>query len=267
MGRINAFKALTPTPADAARDIDLINQFSMKTLSPEDVFCFSVLLCDNEVDRDMEYFSGTSLDKLATLFQGKPVLLDHRWSAEKQTARLYRCEVVDLDGTTLLGTQKKGIRGSAYMLKTEDTASIIEAIEGGILKEVSVGCAMGARTCSACGKDMHYNWMTGKSICGDGHVAGETYDGKLCAAELSDPMDAYELSFVAVPAQRGAGVTKGLDDPTELIQAVKTADLSMVPAADLKALAQRCQMALAADAERTERARIIAENKKFLEVK
>ena len=39
-------------------------------------------------------------------------------------------------------------------------------------------------------------------------MAHEAYGGKLCCGELSDPYDAYEWSFVAVPAQKNAGVTK-----------------------------------------------------------
>ena len=36
------------------------------------------------------------------------------------------------------------------------------------------------------------------------------YDGQLCCAILKEPMDAYEFSFVAVPAQPNAGVLKGM---------------------------------------------------------
>ena len=39
-------------------------------------------------------------------------------------------------------------------------------------------------------------------------MPGRQYDGKLCTAVLEDPTDAYEWSFVAVPAQREAGVLK-----------------------------------------------------------
>jgi len=34
------------------------------------------------------------------------------------------------------------------------------------------------------------------------------YDGTSCIVSLSNATDAYEVSFVAVPAQPGAGVTK-----------------------------------------------------------
>ncbi len=39
-------------------------------------------------------------------------------------------------------------------------------------------------------------------------MKGQVYDGKLCFMELREPADAYEWSFVAVPAQRKAGVIK-----------------------------------------------------------
>ena len=51
------------------------------------------------------------------------------------------------------------------------------------------------------------------SICGQsgcGHQRGRRYDGKLCYFTLQAPTDAYEWSFVAVPAQRKAGIIKGL---------------------------------------------------------
>ena len=55
----------------------------------------------------------------------------------------------------------------------------------------------------------------GKSVCsicgaadGCGHEKGQRYGGKLCFRELREPLDAYEWSFVAVPAQRSAGILK-----------------------------------------------------------
>ena len=77
---------------------------------------------------------------------------------------------------------------------------MIADIEAGIKKEVSVGCAMGRSVCSVCGSEY--------GTCG--HVKGETYEGQVCCAILQEPVDAYEFSFVAVPAQREAGVLKGL---------------------------------------------------------
>ena len=40
------------------------------------------------------------------------------------------------------------------------------------------------------------------------HEKGSEYGGKLCYHILDEPLDAYEWSFVAVPAQVNSGVTK-----------------------------------------------------------
>ena len=71
-------------------------------------------------------------------------------------------------------------------------------IEGGIKKEVSVGCSVERCVCSICGEDIN--------TCA--HKKGEVYGGKVCCAELVNAQDAYEWSFVAVPAQPRAGVLK-----------------------------------------------------------
>ena len=56
------------------------------------------------------------------------------------------------------------------------------------------------------------------SICGQSgcvHKGGKRYDGRLCFFTLSRPTDAYEWSFVAVPAQRKAGVIKAFGQEGE----------------------------------------------------
>ena len=97
---------------------------------------------------------------------------------------------------TQAGDEYRWLKGWAYLLRTEKNEDLIAEIEGGIKKEVSVGCSAGRRVCSVCGAE----------DCG--HVPGQVYDGKLCFWELRDIKDAYEWSFVAVPAQRAAGVLK-----------------------------------------------------------
>ncbi|OPZ45151.1 MAG: hypothetical protein BWY95_02051 [Bacteroidetes bacterium ADurb.BinA104] len=165
-----------------------------------------------------------------------------------------------------MGEPKKVLRGSAYMLRTTETAELIKAIEGGIKKEVSVGCSMGGCNCSICGERFSYNWQTGKFLCENNHFKGDTYDGKRSVGDLVDPKDAYEVSFVAVPAQRGAGVTKDEDGALD-IEFLKTVDLINISTKDKKELIRRLQMSLAEDDERIERTKILAENKKYTEVK
>ena len=71
-------------------DLAQINRFARSELTEEQVYIFSVRLCDNEVDRDFERFDGDALAKLGELFVGKSGIFDHQWSAQGQTARIYR---------------------------------------------------------------------------------------------------------------------------------------------------------------------------------
>ena len=180
-------------------ELDQINRSSNAELTADQVYTFSVRLCDNEVDRDFERFGTEDLERLGELFLGKSGIFDHQWSAKGQTARIYRTEVVREPGTvTAAGDEYRWLKGWAYLMRTEKNQELITEIEGGIKKEVSVGCSMGRSVCSVCGAE--------NGACG--HAKGQMYGGKLCFMELKDPKDAYEWSFVAVPAQPRAGVVK-----------------------------------------------------------
>lgn len=186
--------------ADEAALAD-ISRFSRRKLAAEEVYLFSVRLCDNEIDRDFERFDDAALERLAELFIGKSGIFDHQWNARNQTARIYRAEVIAEPGrVNRAGGVYRWLKGYAYMLRSEKNADLIGEIEGGIKKEVSVGCAVAKSVCSVCG-------AAGDGACS--HVRGRYYDGKLCHAVLSEVTDAFEWSFVAVPAQPAAGVVKG----------------------------------------------------------
>lgn len=257
------FKDLQLVKADAAADIELINQYSVKELTPDDVYCFSVVLCDNDVDRDLERFTDATLEQLAGLFVGKTGISDHYWSANRQIARLYRAEVRETAEKNALGEPLKQLTGSAYMLRSEYTQPTIDAIEAGIIKEVSVGCAVAKQTCSICGEPFELDWRTWEYKCANDHVKGETYDGVLCVCNLEEATDAYEFSFVAVPAQKGAGVTKAAKDVDDAFAALMTADLSL-HTDKIKELLPRIQSALTGAEERRARAEILAENEKYI---
>lgn len=184
-----------------AEELALINRFAKGRLKAGEVYAFSVKLCDNEIDRDFERFPAATLEKLAPLFVGRSGIFDHEWSARGQTARIYRTEVVrEKDVITGAGEEYCFLKGYAYMLRTEKNQGLIQDIEGGIKREVSVGCAVGRAVCSVCGKELKGGQCA--------HIPGREYEGKLCCRELLDPTDAYEFSFVAVPAQPRAGVMK-----------------------------------------------------------
>ena len=176
-----------------AVQLEAINAQAKAKLTAEQVYVFSLRLCDDQVDRDFERFDTGALPQLAKLFIGKTGVVDHRWSADNQIARIFGAEVVKEDGISY-------IKAWAYIRRGGHGDEVIADIEAGIKKEVSVGCAMGRSVCSICGSDY--------GTCG--HQKGEHYDGQLCCAILKEPMDAYEFSFVAVPAQPHAGVLKAL---------------------------------------------------------
>lgn len=173
--------------------LETINAQAKGKLTAEQVYVFSLRLCDDQVDRDLERFDTAALPALAKLFIGKTGIIDHCWSSENQVARIFQTQVVQENGVSY-------IKAWAYIRRGGNTDEIIADIEAGIKKEVSVGCAMGRSVCSICGGEY--------GQCG--HRKGEAYDGQVCCAILQEPMDAYEFSFVAVPAQREAGVIKGL---------------------------------------------------------
>ena len=179
--------------APSAVQLEAINAQAKGKMTEEQVYVFSLRLCDDQVDRDFEKFDTAALPSLAKLFIGKTGVVDHRWSAENQIARIFGAEVVQEEGISF-------IKAWAYIRRGGHGDEVIADIEAGIKKEVSVGCAMGRSVCSICGSDY--------GTCG--HQKGEHYDGQLCCAILKEPMDAYEFSFVAVPAQRSAGVMKAL---------------------------------------------------------
>ncbi len=173
--------------------LEAINALAKGQLTAEQVYVFPVKLCDDQVDRDYERFDSFALPALAKLFIGKTGIVDHQWKAGNQVARIFETQVVRQEGVSF-------IKAWAYIRRGGDNEELIADIEAGIKKEVSVGCAMGRAVCSICGSEY--------GTCG--HCKGEGYDGQVCCAILQEPMDAYEFSFVAVPAQREAGVLKAL---------------------------------------------------------
>lgn len=181
------------TGVATAAQLEAINAQAKAQLTAEQVYVFSLRLCDDQIDRDMERFDTQALPGLAKLFIGKTGIVDHQWSSKGQVARIFETQVVKDEDVTY-------IKAWAYIRRGGNGEEVIADIEAGIKKEVSVGCAMGRAICSICGGEY--------GSCG--HQKGEHYDGALCCVILKEPMDAYEFSFVAVPAQRDAGVIKGL---------------------------------------------------------
>ncbi len=181
-----ALEGGTPTPEQLA----LVNRQSKTPLTAEEVYVFALRLCDDQIDRDSERFATESLGELAALFVGKPGVVDHNWSAEKQAARIFDAQVQQEGGVSWL-------KAWAYIPRA-GRERLIGDIETGIRREISISCSMGRKECSICGGDL--------GACG--HQQGRCYESSVCVGILKEPRDAYEFSFVAVPAQKEAGVVK-----------------------------------------------------------
>ena len=186
-----------------AVQLEAINAQAKGKMKAEDVYVFSVRLCDDQPDRDMERFDTLALPALAKLFIGKTGIVDHKWCSDNQVARIFETQVVQEAGVSY-------IKAWAYIRRGGQADEVIADIEAGIKKEVSVGCAMGSSVCSICGSEY--------GTCG--HHKGEYYDGGICHVILREPVDAYEFSFVAVPAQRDAGVLKAMPGRTPALKAL-----------------------------------------------
>lgn len=191
----------------SSEELALINKLTRRKFTEGEIYTFSVVLCDNDIDRHNDRFTNEALAKLAELYVGKTGILDHQATSDNQTARIYKCSVENIDGkTNRIKKPYKRLVAKAYMPRSKKNENVILEIDSGIKKEVSVGCAVESKTCFICGEN------TDSGNCS--HVKGRRYkkDGifQLCHSVLDNPSDAYEWSFVAVPAQREAGVIKSL---------------------------------------------------------
>lgn len=198
--------------------LEKLNKFTRREMTEDEVYIFDVILCDNDIDRDLERFSLNALRSLEKLFVGKTGIFDHNPKSGGQTARIFHTELITENSkTTADGEPYTYLKANAYMVRTDENGGLIREIDGGIKKEVSVSCSAESRKCSICGTDLN-----GK-ICS--HTIGKNYNGRIAHAVLDNITDAYEWSFVAVPAQVNAGVTKRFSgnksirsESTELIE-------------------------------------------------
>lgn len=187
-------------------DLKKINKFTLSPLQSEEVFTFKLVMGDNELDdRNYEPFNLNALKDLQKLYIGKTMIKDHRRTADNQIARVYDTELVqDENKLTGAGEIYTKLIAKCYMVKTEKNTDLISEIKAGIKKEVSTGCKAKHAYCSICGVDNMKNYCS--------HYWGKEYETvngkKVCYFTLDGAKEAYEVSFVAVPAQPRAGTTK-----------------------------------------------------------
>lgn len=194
-------------------DLKKINKYTLSPVSADDVFIFKASIADNEQDdRNHMPFNLKSLQDLKKLYPGKTMLKDHRRMADNQIARIYDTELVqDANKQTELGELHTELIAKIYMIKTDSNKDLIAEIMGGIKKEVSTATVPSKMICNICGtdnmKDYCRHWPGIEYTVEDGSAKGSK---KRCKMLLSGAKEAYELSFVAVPAQPRAGTHKSI---------------------------------------------------------
>ena len=148
----------------------------------EDDYTFTIKLCDNKIDKDFERFSSDCLEQMIEMFVGK-----HGYVGENQVAKIVSVQAVENgDNHTISGERYTWLEAKATIPRIKENEKLIEQIEQGEKKDVSIGCSVKTRTCSICGD------TDGKC----GHIPGREYDGKLCYMTLDDPKEVYEWAFV-----------------------------------------------------------------------
>ena len=137
---------------DMTHDLECINQYTRRPFTEQEVYTFSVVLCDNEIDRDFERFSVEALHTLSQLFLGKTGIFDHNMKTGNQAARIYDTAMETMEEKmTSYGEPYTRLVAKAYLPRCEKNTDLIMEIESGMKKEVSVGCAVAERICSVCG--------------------------------------------------------------------------------------------------------------------
>lgn len=181
-------------------ELEQINFFTLRKFTAEEVFVFRCTLCDNEIDRDYDRFTTEALHTLSRLFVGRTGLFDHSAKARDQVMRIFSCAVEEVpERTNRLGEPYVRLNAKAYLPRLPENESLILEIEAGIKKEISVSCAMRSPRCSVCGEYFESDECP--------HAKGDTECAKVPVhAVLAEPVDAFEFSFVAIPAQPAAGV-------------------------------------------------------------
>ena len=180
------------------KDLEKINYFSRKVYGANEVCVFNIVLCDNEIDKDYEQFTVETLETLSRLYLGKSGILDNSPTGKNQVARIYDCVVKKIEGKlNSVGEDFYKLIAKAFIPINENSQLLINKIKNGIITEVSVGCSVGERVCSICGKNIN--------TCS--HLIGHYYSycrncSELCYGKLIKPYEVYEWSFVAEPTKQ-----------------------------------------------------------------
>lgn len=239
-GVISKVASVSPL-AITDEDLKKINKYTLSPVTAEDVFIFKATIADNEQDdRNFMPFNLKALQDLLKLYPGKTMLKDHSRRADNQIARVYDTALVqNANKQTELGELHTELNAKIYMIKTDSNKDLISEIIGGIKKEVSTSTVPNKIVCNICNGDGRKcrHWPGVEYTVEDGSPTGTK---KRCKMLLDGAKEAYELSFVAVPAQPRAGThksigfAKDIDNIEEETPETETKDMGINPETETK---------------------------------
>jgi hypothetical protein len=196
-------------------ELMLINRLTLRDHSADELWVVPILACDNQPTKHDERLLIPALEQLAPTFIGRPGLEDHYWSATVQNCRIFDARVATnaTERSEVANEAYTYLALKAYTLRTADNATFRANVEGGILKETSVGFFLDwlKVECSICGGalyDWGAWWDEDEGACP--HIGGREYDGQVCLGLIPahDGLEGAENSWVAVPAAPRAGAQR-----------------------------------------------------------
>lgn len=193
-----------PTPSQ----LEKINKLAKRPLSADDVFVFTSKMVGDMIipGRFMQIHKSLLEVFKEDTKQGIAFMLDHSWAgfARPKPALTYGRS---FDGIIRRGDaegEKWALYGDFYIVRGREkdgisTDQIIADIEDGVLFDTSIGWGADTYECSICGND-YRNYRQCE------HIAGRTYDDKLCYIIAKPPGFLMENSGVFDGAYPTAGI-------------------------------------------------------------
>lgn len=190
---------------DTVKEFEYIKPLVADEVTPEQLYIFTLHMCNNEIDSDFDRLTPEFLTQFAEHINAgtAPLIKDHMWSSDGQIGRVYRAEVLS-DGVNSLGETFTYVLGYAYVAADSE---IVPRVKLGLLSEVSVGFDGSGYSCSVCGSGvLSYDYQ-----CPNGHTFGSTHEDTPIYRNVDRCLAALECSFVPVPAQEGAEIQNKSD--------------------------------------------------------
>lgn len=163
-------------PRPTAEQLQVINKFTHKEMTEDDVFVFSPLMIDDQKTSYSSYIHDSLLDKFVKDSERGVALLMNHNKRQLPAGRSFSArKVSEFDSN--LGKKVTSVYGDFYIDRGRQTESnmstddLIKGIEAGTIFDVSIGFNASSWTCSICGNDIR-DYMK----CS--HYPGETYEVK-----------------------------------------------------------------------------------------